>query len=248
MFGSIPKTLWSSATPADEQNRILLATRSLVIDFDDRSLMIDAGCGDKWSPKLRSIYGMDEAPYRPVPGVTDLVLTHLHFDHAGGISRLEDGLVANYPRARHWVGRANLENARSPNLRERASYLAENIDVLGDLDVELLESKDAILPELTVHQSDGHTVGLLWLTLTVEGTTIAYPADLIPTSAHLPVAYVMGYDMCAEKQMEEKAAFLEHAVAGSWIVVFEHDPVIEAGILGFDERGRPYIETPLQLS
>ena len=251
MFGSVPKALWAREAPPDTENRILLATRSLLIEDGKRKILVDAGCGDKWTEKTRAIFSIGEipdqypdtpAPQYPLPGITDVILTHLHFDHAGGVSRYgEGGLEPCYPGARHFVSAANRENAKHPNVRERASYLAENVDILDRIDLILTEDGQEILPGLTVHRSDGHTRGLHWIELTDGEVTIAYPADLIPTSKHLPVPYVMGYDMCAERSMEEKRSFLEQAVAGRWIVVFEHDPDLAAARLAFDERGRAIV-------
>lgn len=251
MFGSVPKALWSREAPPDEANRIHLATRSLVIEWEDRKMLVDVGCGDKWNEKSRSIFCIDEGPYVPVDGVTDVLLTHLHFDHAGGVSRFANASNAVepcYPQARHYVSGANLLNAKSPNVRERGSYLIENTSVLDQVDLEQTGPEDEIWPGLFVHQSDGHTHGLQWVELSDGGVTIAFPADLIPTSKHLPIPYVMGYDICAERCMLEKEQFLKQAIEGSWIVVFEHDPTIAAGRLGLDDRGRAQLAETLELS
>lgn len=248
MFGAVPKTMWSRVAPADESNRILMATRSLVIEDGGRKMLVDVGCGDKWNEKTRAIFDFPEGPYRPVPGVTDVLITHFHFDHAGGISRFEgDTPVANYPDAIHHVPRANLENARHPNVRERASYLAENLDVLDTVDSRRLEDGDEVWPGVTVHRSDGHTLGLQWVRISDGGETAAFPTDLIPTSHHLPLPYPMGYDMCAQTVMEERRRFLERAVAERWVVVFEHDPEVGAARLEFDERGRAVVGERLEL-
>ncbi|MFI5385357.1 MAG: MBL fold metallo-hydrolase [Fimbriimonadales bacterium] len=305
MFGSVPKALWAREAPPDDQNRILLATRSLVIECGARKLIVYVGCGDKWNEKNRAIYCIGEEPggedrgkrkeegatgeggagstqssivkssrtqdrssnnsplrpnasspqgsYVPVPGVTDVLLTHLHFDHAGGVSRWQGSATPEeaaqiepcYPNARHFVMAANLENARKPHLRERASYLPENVDVLDQVELVLTSDGQEIWPGLTVHRSDGHTHGLQWVALTDGGVTVAFPADLIPTSKHIPLAFVMGYDMCAERAMEEKASFLKLAVEGSWIVVFEHDPILVAARLKLDEWGRVVLGEPV---
>jgi glyoxylase-like metal-dependent hydrolase (beta-lactamase superfamily II) len=244
MFGTVPKTLWARETQADGENRILLATRSLIVEDGERTLLIDTGYGDKWSEKNRAIYCFEEGPYRPVADITDVLLTHLHFDHAGGVSRFPTNSKSAepcYPSVRHFVSAANYENAKAPNDRERGSYLTENIDGLTQVDLRLLQDGDEVWPGLTVHRADGHTHGLMWVKLTDGGTTVAFPADLIPTSKHLPIPWVMGYDICAEQSMQEKAAFLARSIAESWIVVFEHDPVVGAARLSFDERGRPVV-------
>ena len=230
MFGAVPKTLWSQKCPPDDQNRILMATNSLVIEDGDRRFLVDTGCGDKWQDKLRQIYGIADEPYRAVEGVTDLILTHLHFDHAGGATRNEKGeLKLNYPGVSVYLQRSNLDNARNPNPRERASYLAESFEPLLGSDLRLTEGSEEIYLGISVHRSDGHTVGLQWLLISDGGQTVAYPSDLVPTSNHIPLAYNMGYDICTQTLLEEKQAFLEKAAAESWIVVFEHDPAVSAG-------------------
>lgn len=251
MFGSVPRTIWSKAAPPDDDNRVLLATRSLIIEDGDRKMLVDVGCGDKWNAKSRAIFCISAQPYVSVEGVTDVLLTHLHFDHAGGVSRFSgDAATVEpcYPKARHYVSSANLENAKRPNVRERASYLAENIDVLEQVDLHLVQAEQEIWPGITVHQSDGHTRGLLWVKVNSGGQTVAFPADLIPTFVHLPIPYVMGYDICAEQAMKEKEAFLNQAIEESWIVVFEHDPTIGAARLTRDDRGRPQMVEEIDLS
>ncbi len=251
MFGSVPKPLWERGCVPDEANRILLATRSLIIECEDRKILVDVGCGDKWSEKNRAIFCIDESAREPVPDVTDVLLTHLHFDHAGGVSRFRAGTEVpepSYPNARHFVARANLENARSPNIRERASYLPENVSVLDKVDLTLTEDGQELMPGLSLHRSDGHTLGLQWVKLTDGGVTIAFPADLIPTSHHLSIPFVMGYDICAERSMAEKSEFMKQAVGGSWVVVFEHDPAVAAGRLALDDRGRPFLAEEVQLA
>lgn len=248
MFGSVPKALWAREASPDDQNRILLATRSLIIEDGERKILVDVGCGDKWSEKNRAIFCIDEVAYTPVDGVTDVLLTHLHFDHAGGVSRNgSGGLEPCYPNARHYVAAVNYENAQSPNVRERASYLAENVSILAQVNLTLTEDGQELWPGLTVHQANGHTHGLQWIKLSDGGLTVVYPADMCPTSKHLLVPFVMGYDMCAERAMEEKRVLLQQAVAESWIVVFEHDPVLAAGRVALDERGRPFVVEPFDL-
>jgi len=255
MFGSVPKNLWNKVAAADDQNRILLATRSLMIETDERKILVDVGCGDKWPPKLREIFAIDDKTYEPVLGVTDVLLTHLHFDHAGGVSRIaggrnggiaEAGLELCYPAARHCVSRTNLENAQQPHERERASYLAENVQPLQTADLHITEDGQELWPGLTVHQVNGHTTGLQMPRLVAGGETVVFPSDLMPTSAHIPIPYVMGYDMCAVTAMEEKRKFLHEAIEGNWIVVFEHDPALAAARLKWDDKGRPTIAERLE--
>lgn len=242
MFGAVPKALWERWIAPDEKNRIPMATRSLIVDHEEsgRRLLVDVGCGDKYTEKTREIFALSEGPYRPVEGVTDVLLTHLHFDHAGGVSSRDgEALVPNYPGAVHYVSRANLENARRPNVRERASYLAENVDALDQVETRLLEDGQEVWPGIVATQAHGHTSGLQWVLLEGEFGGLAFPSDLIPTAHHLPAHYTMGYDLCAETAMREKADFLARAAARDWMLVFQHDPAVAMGRVELDASGRP---------
>jgi len=245
MFGAVPKTIWSRLIPPDEENRIRLATRTLLIEDGERIVLVDLGNGDKWPDKLRRIYGIENLPAGEAgldpKAVTDIVITHLHFDHAGGISVFKPGSATDvelrYPRARVWVQAANYENALDPNPRERASYLKENIAVLREADLRLTRGEEEIAPGLRVHRNDGHTRGHQWLEIRNGAESVVFPGDLVPTSRHLLLPYLMGYDMSAEICLREKAEFLAAAVDRGWIVVFEHDPDVAAARVKIDEKG-----------
>ncbi|MGZ5423945.1 MAG: MBL fold metallo-hydrolase [Candidatus Aminicenantales bacterium] len=245
MFGTVPKTIWSKLAPPDDDNRILLAARSLVIRTVDRVLMVDAGMGDRWTEKLRRIYDIrpgpdDDLSFDPA-SVTDVILTHLHFDHARGIFRERPGAEGEvdlrYPDAKIYVQAANYENAKEPNARERASYIEEDIRRLGRTRLVLTSGSQEILPGLWVHRGDGHTRGHQWVEIKGDGPSLACPSDIVPTSRHLPLPYLMGYDICAERLLEEKDALLSRAVAENWILVFSHDPDVPAGRIRRDEKG-----------
>lgn len=244
MFGSVPKNLWEKRIPADAQNRIRLATRSLIVEDGPRTFLIDCGMGTKWNEKQRGIYAIESSPAGQKPfqndSVTDLILTHLHFDHAGGISHWKsDGVTPepSFPRAQVYVQEANLANAQAPTVKERASYLPENVNVLAQCTLKALSGTMEICPGITVHRVDGHTRGQQWVEIHDGGEKIFFATDLIPTSHHLPLPFHMGYDCCAETLLHEKEDFLRRAVAENAIVFFQHDPEHMAATVELDARG-----------
>jgi glyoxylase-like metal-dependent hydrolase (beta-lactamase superfamily II) len=241
MFGSVPKALWERERPADEQNRIQLVARVLFLHDARKQILVDAGVGDKFSDRERTMFAISPRPENELPfrwdQLTDLVPTHLHFDHGGGLTkRRGDGVQLQAPQARLFLQRANWEVARAPSVRERASYLPDNVTPLTDAKLELLDGAGEILPGVAVERSDGHTQGLQWVTASTSQGVVAFPSDLIPTSTHLRLPYLMGYDMCVQTLLREKESFLRQAVEQNWIVVFAHDPEIQAARLTGDDR------------
>lgn len=248
MFGSVPKNLWAKKIAADTENCIRLATRCMLIRSDNRLFLIDVGLGDKYNQKSQQIFGIEnQSPWNSQfspQDVTDVILTHLHFDHAGGISKYSKSdsnkLELAFPKARIHIQTDNLVNAHSPSLRERASYLIENVSILEQAELIKYSGDGEISPNIKVHQVNGHTKGQQWIEVIAGETKLFYPTDLIPTAHHLPLPYHMGYDICAENLMHEKQIFLERAVAENAIVVFEHDadtPAARVGILGNGHYG-----------
>jgi glyoxylase-like metal-dependent hydrolase (beta-lactamase superfamily II) len=236
MFGSVPKPLWSRSHPADERNRITLAMRCLLLEGEGRRILVDDGAGDKLEAKWADIYGIDHAEQSlerslaalglGVEDVTDVVLTHLHFDHAGGSTRRQGGVVVpRMPRAHYYVQRRNWENAGHPNPRERASYLPENYQPLMDAGVlRLWDGPQRPWPGLEIFTAEGHTRGQQLLRVSGREGTLYFVADLIPTASHVRIPFVMGYDVAAIETMEEKRAMLARAVSeGAWVCL-EHDP------------------------
>jgi glyoxylase-like metal-dependent hydrolase (beta-lactamase superfamily II) len=239
MFGNVPKVLWEKQHAPDAQNRILMELRVLLIEGDGRRILTDTGSGDQWSEKERAMFALETGPEPGVvsalraggvdpASITDVVLTHLHFDHAGGVTRrgADGSPTLTFPGARHHLQRANWETAQAPNERERASYLARNRDPLRDLGSALLlhEGPTEILPGVFVEPSEGHTAGLQTVRIGAGEGAVVYTADLLPMRAHVPIPWTMGYDLCPRTLMKEKRALLERAVKDRWIIVLEHDP------------------------
>ena len=232
MFGSVPKVLWSQKIPADEENRIQLCTRLLVLKSEERVVLIDVGMGQKWTEKQRKIYEIESLVNLnenqnllfPTP-ITDVVLTHLHFDHGGGVTHIgADGkLRLSFPRARHYLQTENWERANAPGPRERATYFPENVQPLASGSLVLTNGEQEILPDVRVFSYRGHTAGLQGVLIGQGSGALWYPADLVPTAHHVALPYVMGYDLSAETTLAEKAVYLGRAADEGWWVVFEHD-------------------------
>jgi glyoxylase-like metal-dependent hydrolase (beta-lactamase superfamily II) len=235
MFGSVPKPLWSKLQQPDERNRIRLAMRCLLLEGEGRRILVDDGIDEKFPAKLKEIYRVENDEHTlerslsaqglTTADITDVMLTHLHFDHAGGSTRLDGGqLVPRLPRARYHVQKKNLENARHPNPRERASYMPDDFEPLIEHGVlSEWEGPQRPWPEIEIFTADGHTRGQQLLRVSGKQGTLYYVADLIPTSSHVRIPFVMGYDMAAIETMEEKRALLARASQeGAWIVI-EHD-------------------------
>jgi glyoxylase-like metal-dependent hydrolase (beta-lactamase superfamily II) len=245
MFGSVPKPLWNRTNPADERNRIRLAMRCWLLRGHGRTVLVDDGLGDKFSDKLKDIYRVEPEPSLEhslaglglEPGdITDVVLTHLHFDHAGGSTkRGAKGLEPAFPNARWYVQRRNWENAHAPNPRERASYMPENYDALMEAGVlTLWDGPQHPWPGFETITVNGHTRGQQLVRVSGEGQAAYYVSDLIPTAAHVRIPFVMGYDMAAIETMEEKRAILTRATAENAWIVLEHDPETAMGRVAED--------------
>jgi glyoxylase-like metal-dependent hydrolase (beta-lactamase superfamily II) len=236
MFGSVPRAIWSRSNPPDDRNRIRLAMRCLLAEGHGRRVLVDDGAGTKFAPKLADIYRIEyeEASLeRSLSGsgltpadVTDVVLTHLHFDHAGGSTARVDGrLVPRMPRARYHVQRRNWENASQPNPRERASYLPDDFVPLMETGVlDLHDGAGTPWPGFELIPADGHTRGQQLVRVSGPEGALYFVADLIPTAAHVRIPFVMGYDVAAIETMAEKRALLERAAAERAWVCLEHDP------------------------
>jgi len=257
MFGVVPKTLWSKAIPADELNRIPMALRAMVVVGEDKRVIVDAGSGRGYGEKYERIYAFEtEETLEGALGrlglapadITDVIVTHLHFDHAGGlVFPFQEGWRLAFPEAAHHVQVRQWKHALEPNPRDRASYFRERLQVLEEERALVQHDGDwELAPGLEVLTFDGHTPGQQLLKVTGEGGTIFYCGDLIPTTAHIPVPYIMAYDLDPVRAMEEKTRVLERAVAEDWVLFFEHDPEVAACRVEVDS-GRYRAGEPVEL-
>ena len=249
MFGIVPKPLWERRIPADDRNRIPLAMRCLLLRGHGRTVLVDTGVGDKQDAKFEDIYGVDHehstlvgslAALGVAPGdVTHVILTHLHFDHAGGATRRADGggLALTFPYAEHLVQRSHWAWAHdSP--REGASFLPENLDPLeASGRLRLLDGDDAGLPNVSLHVVDGHTRGQQLVRVSDGERSLLHAADLVPTAAHVPLLWVMAYDVEPLSTIAEKERLLGRAAAEGWRLVFEHDPEIASARVVQTDKG-----------
>ena len=258
MYGVVPKSIWNKLNPADENNLCNWALRCLLIEDDDRLILIDTGNGDKQDAKFFSYYylhGDDTlasslAKHGFTPeDITDVFLTHLHFDHCGGaIKRENDKLVPTFKNAVYWNNERHWKWATEPNAREKASFLKENILPIkesGQLQfIPVGEELSTIQPfasgitnNFSVINVSGHTDAMMLPVIRYNSKTIVYMADLLPSIGHIPLPYVMAYDMFPLTTMNEKKSFLEEAVKNEYILFFEHDPKIECCTLQRTEKG-----------
>lgn len=248
MFGSVPKTMWEKAIPPDEFNRIPMALRVILLrdTKTKRNMLVDTGIGHKYNEKFEQIFAVDHSMFTlekslaahglKTDDITDVLLTHLHFDHTGGSTKFDaSGKAApTFANAKYYIQKLNYDWAVKPNSREAASYLPENfmpIQDAGQLVIcggEKDFEKKINWPGVSVRVSSGHTVGLQCPLITLGDKKFFYPSDLIPTSAHVPTPWVMGYDIHVIKILEEKEAILEEAARDQWIFIYEHDPLIPA--------------------
>jgi glyoxylase-like metal-dependent hydrolase (beta-lactamase superfamily II) len=236
MFGVVPRNLWAKVCPPDEQNRIRMNMNCVFIETRDERILIETGIGDKWSAKQTEIYGIRrQRPFaESLRSIADVgpedisivVNTHLHFDHAGGNTVIEDGqVVPAFRNARYLVSRAELEHAESPTERDRASYLSENWRPL--IESGQLETKDAnyeVAPGLGMETHAGHNRSMQCWRLDAEGRTLFGFADLVPMRAHVSPAWIMGYDLFPAQTLEAKKRLLPQAAQEGWACLFYHDP------------------------
>lgn len=253
MFGVVPKVLWERVKPADESNRIQMATNCLLVRRQERLLLIDTGIGDKNDERFRDRFAM-EAGARRLPrdleqqgfaleDVTDVLLTHLHFDHCGWNTRVgRDGeLEPTFPNARYWIEEGEIAHARQPSDRDRASYDGRNWEPLFEAGVvHLFRNEAAPLPGVKAMKAPGHNADMCIVLLDGghEDARAIFLADLVPTTAHLPGPWIMGYDLFPLQTLENKKRWLQEAAVGGWLAFFEHDPETPMAHLVEERAGR----------
>jgi len=254
MFGVVPKPLWSKQCPADDRNRIDMTARVLLIRYGKRIILVDAGIGDKDDAKFRDIFDItfphgslsDELARHGVTPeqVTDVVYTHLHFDHAGGSTVIRDGAaVPLFPNAKHYVQSVQYHHGTTRNPRDRASYIDDNYEPVRAAGLlEFLDSDTELFPGFFLDTTSGHSPALQMVRITDHRKTVLFPADLIPLAAHVPSAYIMGYDLFPLTTLNDKERWLDRAAREEWIIVLEHDPYHEAITVKRDEKGRIVVD------
>jgi glyoxylase-like metal-dependent hydrolase (beta-lactamase superfamily II) len=247
MFGVIPKPLWERRIPADDRNRITLGLRPLLVRTDRETILIDGGVGDQMSAKDAEIYALDRARHLDhslaAVGLAahdiDLVIaTHLHFDHVGGLTTRVGGVLGpRFPRARVVINRHEWHDATHPHERNRASYVLDTFVPLLDAGVvDFVDHDTDVRPGLRLERTGGHTMHHQIVRIESEGRTALYVADLMPTTAHVDEPWIMGYDLYPVDTLVSKKRVLAEAIAGEYVIFFEHDPATAAGVIRLDGR------------
>jgi len=250
MFGVVPKTIWQRTNPADEHNLCTWATRLLLIEAGSRLVLIDTGIGDKQNEKFFSYYyrsgddtldtSLAKYGFRR-EDITDVFLTHLHFDHVGGaIVKENDRYVPTFKNATYWSNKSHWEWAIHPNPREKASFLTENILPIQESgQLRFLEEKDGLpfTEDIAVRFVNGHTQAMMLPQIRYKDKTFLYVADLLPSVGHIPIPYVASYDVLPLETMKEKTRFLQEALDNEYILFLEHDPLNECCTLKQTEKG-----------
>jgi glyoxylase-like metal-dependent hydrolase (beta-lactamase superfamily II) len=250
MFGVVPKALWQRCCAADELNRIPLSLTCLLIRAHGKNILVDTGLGSKEDPRFKEMFAVDRTVSLELSlkrlGLSrddiDLVInTHLHFDHAGG-NTMDNGsgaLVPAFPKARYVVQRGEYDDAVRANERTRASYRRDNFLPITEADRwDLLDGDTELLPGITAMVTQGHTRYHQGIKIESEGRTAFYLGDLIPTVCHLPLPYIMGYDLSPLQTLETKRWVLDRACEEKWLLLFEHDPIVQAGRVRRDTEGK----------
>ncbi|NOX97274.1 MAG: MBL fold metallo-hydrolase [Nitrospirae bacterium] len=249
IFGIVPWTIWSTFILPDEKMRIPLAVRALLIRGNGRTILVDSGTGTKFNKKLANIYKLSFEQVNLLGSlgnlgiapeeVTDVIITHLHFDHAGGLTYRDENsdLKLTFPGAVHHIQKANLDYAQNPLPRDHASYLPDTVQPIArQAKLNVVEGDVKLFDEIEVFLSGGHTVGQQGVKVSDGDRTLIHAADVIPTSWHLPVPFITSYDLYPVTTMEKKRELLEQAVKQGWIIFYEHDPDYIASTVRMGKR------------
>lgn len=249
MFGIVPRPLWEKTNPADSRNRIELAARAMLIIGNGRRILVDNGNGSKFNEKQIDIYRLDTATHSLDASlakhglnsgdITDVILTHLHFDHAGGSTVREDGILKPaFPNARYHVQRDHWKHALNPTEKDRGSFMPDDFMPLKEDGVlEFLDGEGELFPNVELVAVNGHTTAQQLVKITDDSTTMLYCCDLFPTTSHIPIPYIMAYDLRPLTTLEEKKKILGQVYEENWMLFFEHDPFTTAGTVKSTEKG-----------
>jgi glyoxylase-like metal-dependent hydrolase (beta-lactamase superfamily II) len=249
MFGVVPWVFWSKLIAPDERQRIALAARCWLIRGNGKNILVDTGNGTKWTDKLKDIYHLDTTTGDLLSSlknngigpadITDVILTHLHFDHTGGSTTVVRGeLVPTFPNARHYVQKRHWELSQSPTEKDRGSFMRDDfIPLMNHGVLELVDGEGELFPGIDVLVTNGHTSAQQLPKISDGTTSLLFCCDLLPTTAHLPWPYVMGYDVRPLVTLEEKKRIVTRAYEERWILFLEHDPQTQAITLMPAEKG-----------
>ena len=248
MFGIIPKPLWEKTNPPDELNRVALSTRNLLLISDDKKILIDTGMGNKWDDKSKMIYRIDpkldieQALFQngiSLNEITDVLLTHLHFDHTGGSTKYENGkLIPAFPNAKYFVQKKNFEWAMNPSDRDKGSYIKENFEPLVKEGVlNLINGEINFDENISFRIINGHTFAQQMIKISDSSDTVLYCADLMPFVSQIRIPYVMGYDIQPMITVQEKKKYLRLAADENWQIYFGHDPEFAIATVKHTEKG-----------
>ena len=248
LFSVIPKAMWNKVYPADGNNLVPLVMRCLLVDLGERKILIEAGVGNHYTEKVRHNNGHKETDVieqslaqkgYSAEEITDVLFTHLHWDHCNGAVLNENGqLKLQFPNATHWCSRRQWEHAKISNIRERAAYFPEILNFLkSEGNLQMVEAEGELFPGISTRLFDGHTPGQMIPFIHFGDKTYVYMADLIPTAANIPIVWLAAYDLYPVTAMEEKEAFLKEVAELNYILLFEHDFYTECATVEWGERG-----------